>query len=54
MELAEAFAMLPVPPRRSIIFLAVSGEEKGLLGSAYFADNPTVPVESIVANINST
>jgi Zn-dependent M28 family amino/carboxypeptidase len=52
MELAEAFAALPVPPRRSLMFLAVSGEEKGLLGSAYFADNPTVPIDSIVANIN--
>jgi Zn-dependent M28 family amino/carboxypeptidase len=52
MELAEAFAMLPVAPRRSIIFLGVSGEEKGLLGSAYYADNPTVPIDSIVANVN--
>jgi Zn-dependent M28 family amino/carboxypeptidase len=52
LELAEAFAALPVPPRRSLMFLAVSGEEKGLLGSAYFADNPTVPIDSIVANIN--
>jgi Zn-dependent M28 family amino/carboxypeptidase len=52
MELAEAFAMLPTAPRRSIIFLGVSGEEKGLLGSSYYADHPTVPIESIVANIN--
>jgi Zn-dependent M28 family amino/carboxypeptidase len=52
MELAEAYAMMPVPPRRSMIFIAVSGEEKGLLGSAYFADNPTVPLESMIANIN--
>jgi Zn-dependent M28 family amino/carboxypeptidase len=52
LELAEAFAALPVPPRRSLMFLAVSGEEKGLLGSAYFAGNPTVPIDSIVANIN--
>jgi hypothetical protein len=52
LELAEAFASLPQPPRRSLIFLAVSGEEKGLLGSAYFADNPTVPIERIVANVN--
>ncbi|MBR9990128.1 MAG: M28 family peptidase [Gemmatimonadetes bacterium] len=52
MELAEAFAMLPVAPKRSIIFLGVSGEEKGLLGSSYYADNPTVPIESIIANIN--
>jgi Zn-dependent M28 family amino/carboxypeptidase len=52
LELAEAFAMMRVPPRRSMLFVAVSGEEKGLLGSAYFADNPTVPVESMIANIN--
>jgi hypothetical protein len=52
MELAEAFALLPVKPKRSLIFLGVSGEEKGLLGSRYFADNPGVPIENIVANIN--
>lgn len=51
-ELAEAFSMLPVKPKRSLLFLAVSGEEKGLLGSRHFADNPTVPIESIVANVN--
>jgi len=52
LEVAEAFASLPVRPARSILFLAVSGEEKGLLGSAYFSDNPTVPIGSIVANVN--
>ena len=52
MELAEAFATLPMAPKRSIIFLGVSGEEKGLLGSSYYADNPTVPIENIVANVN--
>jgi hypothetical protein len=51
-ELAEAFSMLPVKPKRSLIFLGVSGEEKGLLGSRHFADNPTVPIDSIVANVN--
>jgi Zn-dependent M28 family amino/carboxypeptidase len=51
-ELAEAFAQLPVRPKRSLIFLGVSGEEKGLRGSSYYADNPTVPIESIVANVN--
>jgi Zn-dependent M28 family amino/carboxypeptidase len=51
-EVAEAFASLPVKPARSLIFLGVSGEEKGLLGSAYFAENPTVPAKQIVANIN--
>ncbi|HUF51801.1 MAG TPA: M20/M25/M40 family metallo-hydrolase [Longimicrobiales bacterium] len=52
LEMAEAFATLPVRPRRSIIFLGVSGEEKGLLGSRHYADNPTVPIESLIANIN--
>jgi hypothetical protein len=52
LELAEAFASLPEPPARSLIFLTVSGEEQGLLGSAYFADHPPVLIESIVANIN--
>jgi hypothetical protein len=37
---------------RSVMFLVVTGEEKGLLGAGYFAVNPTVPIESLVANIN--
>jgi len=52
MEIAHAFARLPEPPLRSVVFLAVSGEEKGLLGSMYYAQNPTVPAEGIIANIN--
>ena len=51
-EMAEAFAALPNRPARSVVFLAVSGEEKGLLGSAYYADHPTIPLEGIVANVN--
>ena len=39
-------------PKRSILFVAVTGEEKGLLGSDYYAQNPTVPIDSIVANVN--
>ncbi|MCH8492332.1 MAG: M28 family metallopeptidase [Idiomarina sp.] len=39
-------------PRRSILFAAVTAEEKGLLGADYFAHNPTVPLSSIVANVN--
>ncbi|CAN5781130.1 M28 family metallopeptidase [soil metagenome] len=50
--IAEAFAALPEPPARSVLFLAVSGEEKGLLGSMHFAANPTIPGEGIVANLN--
>ncbi len=41
-----------VAPRRSILFLAVSGEEKGLLGSKYWVDHPTVPLENVVGNVN--
>ena len=40
------------PPRRSILFVAVTGEEKGLVGSEYFAMNPTVPVGSLVSAVN--
>lgn len=39
-------------PRRSVIFLHVTAEEIGLLGSRYYSDHPTVPVEQIVANLN--
>ena len=52
MEIARAFSRLPVAPKRSLIFLNDTGEEKGLQGAYYFAFNPTVPVEKIVANIN--
>ena len=52
-EAAEAFSQLRPRPKRSIIFLTVSGEEKGLWGSAYFAEHPPVPVSDIVANLNS-
>ena len=38
--------------KRSVLFLAFTGEEKGLLGSGYFANHPTLPVESLVANVN--
>ena len=53
LELAEAFAGMAVKPKRSIIFLTVSGEEKGLWGSEYFANNPPVPVDRMVANLNA-
>ena len=51
-ELAEAFSRPGAQPRRSLIFLTVSGEEKGLWGSRYFSEHPTVPLGQIVANIN--
>ena len=51
LETARLFASLPQKPRRSILFVAVTGEEMGLLGSDYFASNPTVPKEKLVANL---
>ena len=51
-EVARAFRARGVRPRRSILFLAATGEEAGLLGSDYFAWHPTVPAEGIVADIN--
>jgi hypothetical protein len=51
-EIARATAALPERPRRSLLFVAVTGEEKGLQGSDYFARFPTVPAGRIVANIN--
>jgi len=52
LEVARAFAESDTRPKRSIIFVATVGEEKGLLGAHHFATNPPVPVESIVANVN--
>lgn len=51
-EVARAFTALNTPPRRSIVFVAVTGEEKGLLGSDYYARYPTISERQIVANIN--
>jgi hypothetical protein len=52
LELAHAFSRMNPRPKRSILFVAVTGEEAGLLGSDYFANNPTVSRSSIVANVN--
>lgn len=52
LELAEAYSLPGGRPKRSLIFLAVSGEERGLWGSGFFAENPPVPVSQIVANLN--
>jgi Zn-dependent M28 family amino/carboxypeptidase len=51
-ELAEAFSRPGARPKRSIIFLTVSGEEKGLWGSDFFTSHPPVPIKQIVANTN--
>ena len=55
MELAEAYARAKgkgLAPKRSVIFLLVTGEEKGLLGSAYYAENPLRPLEQTMCNVN--
>lgn len=52
LELAQAFSLNPVKPKRSIIFAHWTGEEKGLLGSRYFAEFPTIPIENVVACLN--
>ena len=54
-ELAEAFAQAKKDgygPRRSILFMTVTAEEKGLLGSEYYSENPIFPLENTVANVN--
>jgi len=51
LEIAHAMTTLPTPPRRSALFLFVTAEERGLLGSDYFARHPTVPRDSLVANL---
>ncbi len=52
LEIAEAYASLATKPKRSMIFVLVSGEEKGLWGSTYFAENPPVPTDRMVADLN--
>jgi Zn-dependent M28 family amino/carboxypeptidase len=51
-EMGRAFTKLPQPPRRSILFLAVTAEEQGLLGSQYYAVTPVYPLAKTVADIN--
>jgi Zn-dependent M28 family amino/carboxypeptidase len=52
LEIAEAYAKGGQRPRRSTLFVWHTAEEKGLVGARYFTDNPTVPRDSIVAQIN--
>ena len=51
-EIARGFISLKTKPERTIVFLAVTAEEQGLWGSAYYAQNPVFPLETTVANIN--
>ena len=52
LTLAKAYAAMPTPPKRSILFLAVTAEEQGLLGSQYYAEHPIYPLDRTVADIN--
>ena len=52
LELAQAFKKLTPAPRRSILFLSVTAEEKGLLGSQYYAEHPLYPLSKTLADIN--
>ena len=55
LELAEAFALAKeqgLRTKRSVLFLLVTGEEKGLLGSKYYSENPLFPIENTIANVN--
>ena len=52
LEIAEAFTKLPEKPDRSILFLAVTAEEQGLLGAKYYGESPLYPLVQTVANIN--
>ncbi len=51
-EIARAFKSLPYAPERTIVFLAVTAEEQGLWGSAYYANHPVFPIDKTVANLN--
>ena len=51
-EIAKAYKQLQVPPRRSILFLSVTAEEQGLLGSQYYAEHPLYPLADTAVDIN--
>jgi Zn-dependent M28 family amino/carboxypeptidase len=52
LEIARAYTKLAAPPKRSILFLSVTAEEQGLLGSEYYAENPLYPLKNTLAEIN--
>ena len=53
LETAEAFAQLQPRPKRSLVFMTVSGEERGLWGSQWYSDHPTLPLANTVADLNT-
>ena len=52
LNLAEAFSKNPIKPRRSLLFMTVVGEEKGLFGSFYYTNNPIIPLNQTIADLN--
>lgn len=52
MEVAEAFSLCETRPKRSLLFMAFAGEEKGLFGSRYYTGDPIFPIENVVAMLN--
>jgi Zn-dependent M28 family amino/carboxypeptidase len=52
LEIARAYTKLSPPPKRSILFLSVTAEEQGLLGTEYYAENPLYPLKNTLADIN--
>jgi Zn-dependent M28 family amino/carboxypeptidase len=52
LQIAAAFKKLPTPPARTVVFVAVTAEEQGLLGAKYYANNPLYPLDKTLANIN--
>ena len=52
LEIAKAYTMLPAKPKRTMLFISVTGEEQGLLGAAYYAQNPLYPLNKTLAEIN--
>ena len=52
LEIAEAFARLPIPPKRSVLFIATTAEEQGLLGAKHYARHPLYPLAKTLATIN--
>lgn len=51
-ELARAFSTLKPKPKRTVVFVALTAEENGLLGSIYYTDNPIIPLYKTIANVN--
>jgi Zn-dependent M28 family amino/carboxypeptidase len=52
LELARAFTRVMPPPKRSVLFVSVTAEEQGLLGSQYYSVTPIYPLRKTLANIN--